>query len=102
MSSLQLGRKKIIEMQDAERPGELFYMTFDLDQNPQEKLRVRVAKEGELLDRSDPAFTPDPQLVRYLKQMQEKARAHVLSRSAAVFDEETRKILKGIGYVEGR
>ena len=102
MSSLQLGRKKIIEMQDAERPGELFYMTFDLDQNPQEKLRVRVAKEGELLDRSDPAFTPDPQLVRYLKQMQEKARAHVLSRSAAVFDEKTRKILKGIGYVEGR
>jgi arylsulfatase A-like enzyme len=102
MTSLQLGRKKLIEMRDAERPGELFYMTFDLDQNPQEKLQVRAAKEGEKLDRSDPAFTPDPQLVRYLKQMQEKAREHVLSRSAAVIDEQTRKILKGIGYVEGK
>jgi len=102
MTSLQLGRKKLIEMRDAERPGELFYMTFDLDQNPQEKLQVRAAKEGEKLDRSDPAFTPDPQLVRYLKQMQEKAREHVLSRAAAVIDEQTRKILKGIGYVEGK
>jgi arylsulfatase A-like enzyme len=102
MTSLQVGKKKIIEMRDAERPGELFYMSFDLAENPLEKLRVQAAKLGEKLDRSDPAFTPDPRLVAYLKAMQEKARSHPLTRTDAHMSEDERERLKGIGYVSGK
>jgi arylsulfatase A-like enzyme len=102
MTSLQVGKKKIIEMRDAERPGELFYMSFDLAENPREQLRVHAAKPGEKLDRSDPAFTPDPKLVAYLKAIQEKARSHPLEKTDAHMSEDERQRLKGIGYVSGK
>ncbi|HET6162686.1 MAG TPA: sulfatase [Planctomycetota bacterium] len=102
MTSLQVGKKKIIEMRDAERPGELFYMSFDLAENPREQLRVHAAKPGEKLDRSDPAFAPDPKLVAYLKAIQEKARSHPLEKTDAHMSEDERQRLKGIGYVSGK
>jgi arylsulfatase A-like enzyme len=98
MSSLQLGRRKIIELRDPERDGELFYMSFDLDENPREKLQVRPPKSGAKLDRSDPAFTPDPKMVRYLKALQEAARAHALSHATTEVPEDQREILKALGY----
>src|SRR5262249_23447034 len=46
MTALQLGKRKLIEMRDPERPGELFYMSFDLEQNPLEKLNVHTPGPG--------------------------------------------------------
>jgi arylsulfatase A-like enzyme len=98
MSSLQIGHRKLIEMRDAERAGEPFYMAFDLEENPQEKLRVRPPREGGKLDRSDPTFTPDAAMVRLLKAVQEGARAHTLSRATTVVPEDQAEILKALGY----
>ena len=67
-------------------------------ENPREKLRVRPPEDGEKLDRSDPAFTPDPAMVRLLKSVQEGARAHTLSRATTDVPEDQKEILKALGY----
>jgi arylsulfatase A-like enzyme len=98
MSSLQLGRRKLIEMQDPERAGEWFYLTFDLERNPQERLEVQAPAMGALLDRSDPAFVADPQLLALLKELQAAARGRALEPSPEHLPPEEEEALRALGY----
>ncbi len=98
ITSLQVGARKLIEMQDPERQGERFYMTFDLARNPGERLRVHPPEAGELLDRSDPAFVADPALLKMMKLLQQQARERSLVPSPENASPEIENVLDAIGY----
>jgi arylsulfatase A-like enzyme len=97
-TSLLIGHRKLIEMEDPERAGESFYMTFDLQENPDERLRVRPPAPGQRLDRSDPAFTADPALLKVMKRLQTDARDHSMLPSPENASREIEKVLDAIGY----
>ena len=67
------------------------------DAAPGNAVAVAAAREVPR-DRSDPAFTPDPALLRYLKALQESARAHTLAKATTIVPDVQREILRALGY----